>query len=132
MFIKIILLLTMIFLHILDDFHLQGILANFKQRSWWKENEPHKMYKNDYIIALFIHSFSWAFAISIPCIIYNILYYRHEEYLYVYLILFVFNMVIHMIIDHLKANIRRINLTTDQYLHLLQIVVTWFILIYVI
>lgn len=28
-------LLMMLFLHILDDFHLQGCLANLKQKSWW-------------------------------------------------------------------------------------------------
>lgn len=29
--------LSMIILHIIDDFKLQGILADFKQISWWKK-----------------------------------------------------------------------------------------------
>ena len=28
--------LLMILLHVIDDFHLQGILANMKQKEWWK------------------------------------------------------------------------------------------------
>ena len=31
-------LLTMIFLHIVDDYYLQGVLAKMKQRKWWEDN----------------------------------------------------------------------------------------------
>ena len=37
---KYIILIIMIFLHIVDDFYLQGVLAKFKQKDWWKENYP--------------------------------------------------------------------------------------------
>jgi len=43
-------LLCMFFLHIIDDFKLQGILADFKQKSWWKKNYPNELYKYDWII----------------------------------------------------------------------------------
>ena len=33
-------ILAMIFAHIVDDWVLQGKLANFKQRSWWLEVAP--------------------------------------------------------------------------------------------
>ncbi len=48
----------MILLHIIDDFHLQGILANMKQKNWWLKQKGYKdMYEHDYITALTIHSF---------------------------------------------------------------------------
>ena len=49
----------MILLHVIDDFHLQGILASMKQKEWWKKQEGYKdLYKDDYITALMIHSIS--------------------------------------------------------------------------
>lgn len=33
---KILILFTMIFCHIVDDYYLQGWLASAKQKSWWK------------------------------------------------------------------------------------------------
>ncbi len=47
---KLFILLCMIFFHILDDFHLQGWLANAKQKQWWKDNAPDNMYKYDYLV----------------------------------------------------------------------------------
>lgn len=38
MFLKTILLLTMLFCHIVDDYYLQGWLASAKQKSWWEKN----------------------------------------------------------------------------------------------
>ena len=38
--IEIFMLLLMIFLHIVDDYYLQGILASMKQRGWWEKNAP--------------------------------------------------------------------------------------------
>ena len=63
---KVFILFAMIFCHIVDDYYLQGILASMKQRQWWKENAPNKMYEHDYIVALIMHAFSWSFMISIP------------------------------------------------------------------
>ena len=69
---KILLLLTMIFLHIVDDYYLQGWLASAKQKSWWEQNALDKLYKHDYIMALFMHSFSWAFMIMLVPTIYEL------------------------------------------------------------
>ena len=33
---KAFIFIAMALLHILEDFHLQGILANMKQKSWWQ------------------------------------------------------------------------------------------------
>ena len=58
--------ILMIFCHIVDDYYLQGWLASAKQKKYWKDNAPDKMYKHDYIWALIMHSFSWAFMIMLP------------------------------------------------------------------
>lgn len=57
---RLFVLLAMIFCHIIDDYVLQtlGPLATMKQKKWWEENYPQKMYKYDYLVALLMHSMS--------------------------------------------------------------------------
>ncbi|MCR5289012.1 MAG: DUF3307 domain-containing protein [Treponema sp.] len=117
-------LLAMLFAHIVDDFSLQGILANFKQKSWWKKHYPDDLYAHDWIISLLIHAFSWTFMIFIPVFVYN-----HYQATTGMLVVFVADLLVHSIIDHLKANKLCINLTTDQLLHIVQVVITFFILV---
>lgn len=50
-------LFSMLFLHLIVDYNLQGALAQFKQKEWWKKNYPQAQYKNDWMIALAEHSF---------------------------------------------------------------------------
>ena len=115
-------LLTMIFLHIIDDYKLQGILAQMKQKKFWEENAPEPMYKYDYIWALITHSFSWTFMIMLPLLIVNGT--TPEFYA-----LFLLNALIHGITDDQKANRYKINLWQDQLIHIAQIVITFIILI---
>lgn len=119
----ILILLAMIFCHIVDDYYLQGWLASAKQKSWWEKNAPEKLYQNDYIMALFMHSFSWSFMIMIPIIVYLFIggIGLQEWLVFPYFV----NIAIHCIIDDLKANKRKINLIQDQCIHLVQIFVTW-------
>ena len=70
--IKFIILLSMIFCHIVDDYYLQGWLASAKQKQWWVNNSPDLMYKYDYLMALFMHSFSWSFMIMLVPTVYII------------------------------------------------------------
>ena len=119
---KILILFAMIFCHIVDDYYLQGILASMKQKDWWKKQESYnENYKYDYIIALIMHAFSWSFMILLPFILVGI-----NQYAIV--ISIVINTIIHAFIDDLKANKKKINLVTDQILHILQILLTWFII----
>lgn len=110
----------MVFLHIVDDFYLQGILAQMKQRSWWEENCPEAMYKNDYRVALILHGFSWSFMIMLPIFI----YFNFETGPMPYFI-FAINWIIHSFVDDLKANEKVINLETDQIIHIFQIIFTF-------
>lgn len=120
-------LILMIFAHIIDDYYLQGILASMKQKSWWKEKAPDKLYKYDYIVALIMHSISWSVMICLP-ILYVFAWQPHWA---VYL-LFGINVIIHAIVDDLKANKKKINLIIDQSIHLVQILITWSICMFAI
>lgn len=111
-------LLTMIFMHIVDDYYLQGVLAKMKQSKWWKENAPQALYKYDYIVALIMHAFSWTFMVMLP-----IAFKLSFSLNFLFYLMFVFNLILHAVIDDLKANQGKINLIIDQVLHLLQIIV---------
>ena len=125
---KLIILLTMLFLHIVDDYYLQGILAQMKQKSWWKENAPDELYKNDYKVALLEHAFSWTFMIMLPITVTMII--QNNYINAIYITYFIMNWILHTVIDHLKANKKTINLVVDQTCHIIQIVVTWIVLVY--
>ena len=113
-------LLSMMFCHIVDDYYLQGKLALFKQRSWWEEKAPDEMYKYDYIVGLIIHSFSWAFMVMMPVAV-------SQEFQIgsIFMVILIINTVVHAIVDDLKANKRKINLITDQLVHVCQIIITF-------
>ena len=113
--------LTMIFLHIVDDYYLQGILAQMKQKKFWKEQAPDELYKYDYIWALIMHAFSWTFMIMLPLIFVSPI----SSAFYV---IFVVNLAVHAYVDNLKANKHKINLWQDQLIHLAQIILTFIIL----
>ena len=125
---KLIILLTMLFLHIVDDYYLQGILAQMKQKSWWEKNAPDKLYKNDYKVALLEHAFSWTFMIMLPITVTMII--QNNYINTIYITFFIMNWILHTVIDHLKANKKIINLVVDQSCHILQIVVTWIVFVY--
>lgn len=119
MFIKIV--LFMILFHIIDDFVLQPIsLSNLKQKKWWEKQEGYSdKYKDDYKVALAIHSISWSIMIHIPLVI----MFPSLGQLAL-LISFIVNAVIHYFIDDLKANKLKINLFEDQMVHFCQICTT--------
>lgn len=117
---KYFIFLLMIFMHIVDDYYLQRILASMKQRDWWKENAPAKMYERDYMVALFMHAFSWAFMVMLP-IAFSMGFAINVKFG----VAFVSNLVIHAVVDHEKANVKSINLITDQWIHMFQIMITW-------
>ena len=123
---KILLLLTMIFLHIVDDYYLQGWLASAKQKSYWEQNAPDELYKHDYIMALFMHSFSWAFMIMVVPSVYTLIMTTNINNASLAIALFFLtNLCLHMVVDNSKANLKKINLVQDQLYHLTQILITW-------
>ena len=112
--------LIMVFMHIVDDYYLQGILASMKQKSWWQKQESYcDKYKHDYKVALFMHAFSWTFMIMLPLL----WVYGFQYNVWVGLVAGL-NVATHWFVDDLKANKKKINLVTDQTIHLIQIIIT--------
>ena len=100
-------------LHLIADFNLQGMLGNLKMKEWWQKNHPDKMYEHDYLTAGWLHAYFWSCFTFLPLAVTD--FYKWAV---------LFNMLIHFLIDHLKANKRCISLTIDQLLHMAQISVT--------
>lgn len=120
---------AMVFLSIVDDFYLQGILANMKQKDWWKKNYPQRLYNNDYLMALSIHSFSWSFMMQLPVAVLYLIIGASDTRWDIFCYVLIVNIVIHMIVDNLKANFKVINLTTDQIIHFIQTTISAIILL---
>ena len=112
-------ILLMVFCHIIDDYYLQGWLASAKQKTYWEDNAPDKMYRFDYLWALLIHSFSWSFMVMLP-IAFTMSFNITTLFVYIFLA----NITVHAVTDDAKANKRLINLWVDQIIHLCQIGLT--------
>lgn len=110
---------AMLFMHVLDDYVLQGILSSMKQRSWWKSQSDDPRYARDYVAALLCHAYSWSFSTMLPVA----LYYGLDVGTPYVAVLFA-NFVIHAVVDDLKANQKKLNLVQDQLIHFIQICVT--------
>lgn len=114
----------MILFHIIDDFVFQPIcLSKLKQKEWWERNIGTKehgmplMYKNDYKMALGIHALSWSIMIHLP------LFLIASDFWLGFSV--IINMIIHCMVDDLKANDKKLNLSEDQAIHMVQILVTF-------
>lgn len=111
---------AMIFCHIIDDFVLQGKLADLKQRKWWEENYPNDKYKYDYVICLILHAAGWTFMIFLP-----LAFYVKFNVTWLYVVGFIINTIIHAIVDDIKDNKEWFCLEADQMIHICQIVFTF-------
>lgn len=124
------LLMMMVALHVFADFHLQGILADLKQKRWWEKQEcefikemadrgadwiqTNWIYDKDYAVALWLHAFEWSFIVCIP-----LMYFVGFTWQGAYLVLL--NTAMHAYVDDLKCNEVEINLIVDQICHLIQL-----------
>lgn len=118
-------LLAMLFMHIADDYYLQGILAKMKQRSWW-DNQVQELdesiYRNDYKMALAEHAFSWTCCVlALPALVWGV-----PGWLLLQLV--VVNTAMHAIVDDGKANAKVLNLVDDQLMHVAQVLLMWMII----
>lgn len=130
---KAFIFIAMVLLHILEDFHLQGILANMKQKSWWQSEcvklgityESSK-YRRDYVVSLVIHALENSIFITLPLIIDGLittLTTNPNNSLFIGWVFIIFaNTVVHAIIDDFKCNSKGINLIVDQILHFIFII----------
>ena len=116
-----VILILMFLGHLVADYTLQGWLADGKHESWWKKifgGEIPDKYKHDYIAALYCHALYWSILVCAP-------FYSSNHFLSAILL----NTGIHAIIDDIKANQKKINLIQDQLIHLVQILLTFAVLI---
>lgn len=130
---KAFIFIAMVLLHILEDFHLQGILANMKQKPWW-QSECNKLgieyksskYKYDHIISLYIHALENSIFITLPLIIDSLIATFTTNLNNCFFIGWAFiifaNTVVHAFIDNFKCNNKGINLIIDQILHFIFII----------
>lgn len=116
-----VILVLMLLGHLVADYTLQGWLADGKQKSWWEKlfkNCGHNVnvakYKYDYIAALICHALYWSIFICLP-------FFKSS----LFLVAVLANTLVHAYIDDLKANQFKINLVQDQCYHLVQILLTF-------
>lgn len=109
-----VLMLMMVLLHVIEDFHMQGIMASMKQKTFWQEYS--KMYANDWMPVILLHGMEWATMVALPCILAS--WFDVSAW---FVLTVVAMGVAHAYVDHLKANSLRINLIQDQIVHIIQI-----------
>lgn len=112
------LLPLMILCHIIEDFHIQGKMADMKQSSFWR---PYgEKYANDWKPVIILHGMEWAMLTSMPCVVMS----WFDVPMWFVLVIVTMGLL-HAYIDHLKANVGKINLITDQTLHMTQIMIIY-------
>lgn len=130
--IGLIILLTVL-AHIVEDFHLQGIMASMKQKSWWSEQfakvsaeQPDRempdimrKYGKDYIVVLILHGIEWSICVSLPALVLGDI----STSWHMAVVTVVAMGLIHAMVDDMKANARFINLWQDQLIHMAQLAV---------
>ena len=147
----IVVLFFMVLMHIIEDFHLQGIMGNMKTKSWWDElfqnvyaktdnpeqakwvKEYQKKAKFDYVPVLLLHGFEWSMFIHMPVL--AVYWFTQgvvlfdSTFMYVLCAVIIIQGLIHSMVDDIKANGLGISLVTDQSIHLIQILVSYLILV---
>ena len=127
----IILIITMMFIDKFSDFHILeiGNLGNLRRLDYWDEatedldEEEKKFFLTDFIKALSMKSFEWAFCIHIP-IVFIILKYNIPIDWWVFAFSIAINSIIHLIADNKLVNTFKINLSSYSTTTTIQTVVT--------
>ena len=116
------LILFSLLLHLLDDFVLQAaFLNNGKQKEWWRNQTSNELYKNDYIVCLLAPGLELSLLTFLPIL-------TLEGSSSCFLVgMMICNAGVHSFVDDVKANKKKINLVTDQVIHVIQILLTYFI-----
>ena len=122
-------------LHLIADYFLQGCLSDLKQKRWWNGQmkqlyesfdqkyqtyelkwKIQQKYKYDYMAGLLCHAGMWAIVSFFP-----LMWYCRP---WLFTVLLLVNILVHFVVDHMKANTHRLNLMQDQLIHLAQVVTT--------
>lgn len=122
-------------LHLIADYFLQGCLSDLKQKRWWSDQIKKlykdydgyhksfewqyllvKKYKYDYMAGLLCHALMWTLVTFFPLMWYC------SPWAFTCVVLA--NTLVHFVVDHMKANVHRLNLVQDQLIHMAQVIVT--------
>ncbi len=115
-------IVLMILLHLVDDFVFQPVcLSRFKQKTYWSGYRFSK-FEKDWIAGLVCHGFEWSSMVMLPWFFVDC----NEV---VFILTWFVSAVIHCFVDHLKCNCEKINLITDQSIHLMQVLLMWLVMI---
>ena len=109
---KQMILTAMLFMHVIADYTLQGVLASMKEKAYWKGHGNYRS-KYDFIPAL--------------CIMLPLAVAEYPPGTVFYVVLAA-NTAVHAVVDHAKANLGVLNLVEDQTIHMVQIVLTLLVL----
>ena len=131
----VLMLIFMVVLHIFADYHLQGILAQMKQKAWWSKQKTQNPSINygfsDYMVAMIAHCIEWSFFVCLPMIfcgwdqICGEFTLAGFKLLATLIVLITANSVFHYVADDMKANDGTLTLRQDQMFHAVQIVLSW-------
>lgn len=108
-------LLLMVAMHVIEDFHLQGRMADMKQRAWWSQYP--ERYSRDWMPVILLHGMEWSVLVSLPLLLLTGL-----DAGWWFAAMVAVNGLVHAGVDHLKANSLRIDLIQDQTVHMVQMV----------
>jgi len=128
-------LLLMILAHVIEDFHLQGRMAEMKQKEWWygqfarisarqsdrDMSDIMATYGRDYVPVLLLHGVEWAICVTIPVMLYCGTILLPDWYCVAIIVM----AMLHAAVDHMKCNLYLINLNADQAVHIAQVVALW-------
>ena len=122
-------------LHLIADYFLQGCLSDLKRKRWWSDQIKKlykdydgyhksfewqyllvKKYKYDYMAGLFCHALMWTLVTFFP-----LMWYCSPC---VFTCVVLVNTSVHFVVDHMKANVHRLNLVQDQLIHMTQVIAT--------
>lgn len=132
----------MVLLHVIDDFVMQPVcLSKLKQKSWWEDNvrpkvseEEWHMYREDYRMALIVHSVSWSIMIMLPFLFVAAHEFMTSGYAFnilrdsLTIAIIICNAIIHFAVDNSKANKKKIWLWEDQGIHFFQLLITFIVM----
>lgn len=127
----VIFIITMLFIDKFSDFHILelGNLGSLRRLDYWEEamedldEEEKKFFAADFIRALSMKSFEWAFCIHIP-IVFIILKFNIPIDWWVLAFSVAINSILHLIADNKLVNTFKINLVSYTTTTTIQTVIT--------
>lgn len=118
------LILSMFLMHVIGDSIFQSITLSMKKRKYyWKDYNDYRNYL--YIFYLLLHSFIWSTTIHFSLI----LIMGIKIITRMFIISYIINILLHSVIDDMKANRKMIGMIIDQFLHSLQILLTFYFVV---